>query len=38
MWSFIRDRYWYLLPIAVPVAVFVNLAKDLAKLYRKLRA
>ena len=37
MWRFIQDRYWYLLPVAVPVGVLVNLAKDLAKLYRKLR-
>lgn len=36
--KFLRDRYWYLVPIAAPVALFNELTKDIAKLYRRLRS
>jgi hypothetical protein len=35
---FIRGRYWYLLPVAVLITLIVGVGKDVAKLYRKLRA
>ena len=34
---FIRSRYWYLLPLAAPIALIVAIGKDFSKLYRKLQ-
>jgi hypothetical protein len=36
--KFLADRYWYLLPIAVPIALINGLAQDIAKLYRKFNS
>jgi hypothetical protein len=35
--KFIRDRYWYLFPLAVPISLLIEVGKDMAKLYRKVR-
>jgi hypothetical protein len=35
---FIRGRYWYLLPLAVPVTLVVGIANSISNLDRKLRA
>jgi hypothetical protein len=35
--KFIRDRYWYLFPLVVPVSLLIEVGKDIAKLYRKVR-
>lgn len=35
--KFIRDRYWYLFPLAVPISLLIEVGKDIAKLYRKVR-
>lgn len=35
--KYVRDRYWYLLPVAAPIALVVGLAGDIARLYRKVR-
>ena len=32
---FIRGRYWYMLPIAVPVTLLVGFGKDVSKLWSK---
>ena len=34
---YVRDRYWYLFPIAVPIALVMGLAGDISRLYRKIR-
>lgn len=35
--KFMSGRYWYLLPVAAPIALITGLAQDIAKLYRRLR-
>ncbi len=35
--KFMQRRYWYLIPIAMPVALILGLGKDIAKLYRRIR-
>ena len=35
--TFLANRYWYLFPIAPPIALINGLAKDVAKLYRRFR-
>jgi hypothetical protein len=30
-------RYWYLLPLAAPLALIVGLGQDIAKRYRRIR-
>jgi len=36
--KFLRDRYWYLLPVAAPVALINALVGDIARRWRKFRA
>jgi hypothetical protein len=36
--KFLADRYWYLLPLAAPVALVSGLTKDIARLYRKFKS
>ncbi len=35
--KFMSGRYWYLLPLAAPIALIVGLGQDIAKLYRRIR-
>jgi hypothetical protein len=35
--KFMSGRYWYLLPLAAPIALIAGLAGDFARLYRKIR-
>src|SRR6266853_2030386 len=35
--KFMSGRYWYLLPLAAPLALIVGLGQDIAKLYRRIR-
>lgn len=34
---FMRDRYWYVLPLLVPMALMFRIGKEIVKFYRKLR-
>ena len=36
--KYLRDRHWYLWPIAVPFALIDGLVRDIARLYRRFRA
>jgi len=35
--KYVGDRYWYLFPLALPIALVVGLAGDIARFYRKVR-
>ncbi len=35
--EFISNRYWYLVPVAVPISLVIGIGKDIAKLYRRIR-
>ena len=35
--KFIRERYWYLLPLAVPISLIIGLARDIGRLWNKTR-
>jgi hypothetical protein len=35
--KFMRDRYWYLFPVAVPISLILGISKDIAKLFRRMR-
>lgn len=35
--KFMRDRYWYLFPLAVPISLILGIGKDIAKLFRRMR-
>jgi hypothetical protein len=34
--KYVRDRYWYLLPVAVPISLVLGIGKDIAKLFRRM--
>jgi len=35
--KFMSGRYWYLVPLAAPIALFAGVARDIARLYRRIR-
>lgn len=36
--KFARERFWYLLPLAAPIALIKGLVEDIARLFRRFRA
>jgi hypothetical protein len=35
--KFMRDRYWYLFPVALPISLLIGIGKDIARLFRKVQ-
>jgi hypothetical protein len=35
--KFMRDRYWYLFPIAAPIFLVIGIGRDFARIYHRIR-